>query len=992
MKGKKKTVQSKKANAVSELSRGAVSDTPLYYVGIGASAGGLEALQTFFDHIPADSGLAFVVVQHLSPDYKSLMVELLSKHTQMEVLRVEDGMTIQPNAVYLIPPRKMMAVRGGNLYLSEQLQRHGLNLPIDVFFRSLAEDQGERAIGVILSGTGSDGTRGIRAIKEEGGTVLVQDEESAKFDGMPKSAIATGLADFILPPDIMPDELLKFIHHPYIAERKEPADILTDEVNGFTRIFRILNRKANVDFTHYKPSTVVRRIERRMGIVQVHSLDDYLAYIHRNPKEVTALFKDLLIGVTKFFRDQAAFQVIRDTVIPSIFENVGKRESKTVRVWVAGCSTGEEAYSVAMLIQDYMDIHKISFEVKVFATDIDREAIEFAGAGFYPESIIADVDVEFVSKYFEKKAKGYQVRRNIREMVIFALQNLAKDPPFTKVDLISCRNLLIYLQPILQQKVLSVFNYALMSDGYLFLGSSETVADMGDAFHPLDQKNRIYRHTGKGTLPIKGDMFLSLSKEAGLPSAYKSSLLHAQDTKAAGKQASQDQYYQALIRVLAPAVLVINEEQELIQSFGSVQEYLTIPEGDMSLDVLLMLPRELSLAASAALHKVRKDKHPVVYSDIRIKQGNAVRSVSLKVDFIPEIKAKPRFFLLILEDLKPVSGFAESENNRRLPPDALMEQRISDLEQEIQFTRENLQATIEELQTSNEELQATNEELLAANEELQSTNEELQSVNEELNTVNSEYQLKNAELTELNNDMKNLMESTDIGTIFLGRDLCIRKFTPAVTRCVNLLEQDIGRPLSDLSVPLFGNILADISTVISAFQPVERRVSDGAVSFLLRVMPFKNEKDEFDGIVITLVDITIQADAEKSLRLKSEFLESLLESTPSAQIMVDEKGKILFVNKQAEVFLGFSKVALLRMRMDSPRLKFTDIDGNPVTADRGPLAAITASKVPVEKYILFQKRKGGQEIVFSVSGNPVFNSENKIGGAVFKFEKMAYKI
>ena len=818
---------------------------------------------------------------------------------------------------------------------------------------------------------------------------MVQSEDSAKFDGMPRSAIATGLADFILPPETMPVELLKFVNHPCIAEKKEPSDIIAEEEDAFGKIFRILNKKTNVDFTNYKPSTIVRRVERRMGIVQVHSLDDYLGYLHHNPREVTALFKDLLIGVTKFFRDQESFHILRNEVIPKIFQNAQQRENNTVRVWVAGCSTGEEAYSIAMFLQDYMDTQRKYSEVKVFATDIDRAAIEFAGLGLYAESIVADVDAEFLNRYFEKKANGYQVRRSIRELVVFAIQNLVKDPPFTKVDLISCRNLLIYLQPTLQKKVLATFNYAMIPGGYLFLGSSETIGEMSTAFDPLDPKNRIYRHPNKGTVPIREDHLIPLAIGKDLTAAYRMYTQPRDNKEDARRFETQENYYHALIRILAPAVLIVNEERELVQSFGNTAKYLKVPEGTMTLDVLLMLPREISLAASSGIHKVRKYGESVVYNDIRMKDRETAEPVCLTVHPVPESKARSRMFVLVIADAKT----AYISKGTEAPPhtDDFLEQRIADLEQEVQFTRENLQATIEELQTANEELQATNEELLAANEELQSTNEELQSVNEELNTVNSEYQAKNIELTNLNNDMKNLMESTDIGTIFLDKNFSIRKYTPAMTRAVNLLPQDIGRPLSDLSIPILGNIMKDIKQVEKTSEHLERRISSGSETFLLRVLPFTNDKEVFDGIVITLVDISAQALAEKELQLKNKVLEDILEKSPSAQMMVSDNGHILFVNGQAEKLMGYSREFLMNMNPDSQEIRFANLDGEPLTLASGPLARIRESGKEVDKYILCLHHPDGQEVVFSLSGNPVFNTQKMVNGAIFKLEKLAHR-
>ncbi|OQX26006.1 MAG: hypothetical protein BWK80_12700 [Desulfobacteraceae bacterium IS3] len=984
---KKRSKKKLSAEDKSVISNNSMSEKPSYIVGIGASAGGLEALQTFFNHMPAQNGLGFVVIQHLSPDYKSLMVELLSKHTQMEVLRAEDGMSIRPNCVYLIPPKKNMAVHGGNLYLSDQPERHGLNLPIDVFLRSLAEDQEDRAIGIILSGTGSDGTRGVRAIKGEGGMVIVQSEETAKFDGMPKSAISTGLADYVLSPDRMPEEILKFINHPCIADKKEPDEVIVKEEDSFSRILNILRKRTAVDFTYYKPATVVRRIERRMGIVQVRSIEDYIVYLHQNSNEINSLFKDLLISVTKFFRDSESYEVLKETVIPSIFENAAKRGSKTIRVWVAGCATGEEAYSLAMLLQDHLYAGRQEFEVKVFATDIDKNAIELAGIGLYPDSIAADMEVKFLSRYFEKRGDGYQVKRSLRETVVFALQNVIKDPPFTKIDLISCRNLLIYFQPALQKKVFSIFNYSLLPDGYLFLGSSETVGEMTHAFDPVDSRHRIYRHSGQGTLPIKDVIAMPLSKDFAIAATYSAYTKKNEDFRF-GKQES---YYHTLLNKAVPALLVINEDYELIQTFGSTRQYLNIPLGNVSLDIMTMLPRELSLAVSSAVNRVRKEKKAVLYDSIRIKGEDMVRVMHVKVDQITAPGEQKPLFIVLLESTEQIALNSEDgTHEEKTAANGLMEERVKVLEQEIQFTRENLQATIEELQTSNEELQATNEELLAANEELQSTNEELQSVNEELNTVNSEYQAKVIELSNLNNDMNNLMRSTDIGTIFLDKSLRIRKFTPSITRQINLLEQDIGRPLSDLSIPMFGDMVADAKKVALTSQIAERIIPIVKDWFLLRILPFINEQNMLDGVVITLVDISDQKKAEKELEIQYDLLRQVLETSPAAQIMVNKAGEINFVNRQAEDMLGFTRDKLLNMPIDSPELNFADLEGNPLNGDRNPLKIIRETKKQVIQYIMFMRPSDRRKIVFTMTGNPMFGEKNETDGAVFKFEKVAH--
>ena len=954
-------------------------DKPKYYVAIGASAGGLEALQAFFDNMPADSGLAFIVVQHLSPDYKSLMVELLSKHTRMEVLRVEDGVAIRPNRIYLIPPKKNMAVYGGHLYLSEQPDRRVLNLPVDVLFRSLAEDQGERVIGIVLSGTGSDGTRGVQAVKEQGGMVLVQDELTARFDGMPRSAIVTGIADYVLSPQEMPGVLLQFITPPYIGRGLGSEATIAVEEDSFTRLLGLLQRKTRVDFTHYKPATVVRRIERRMGIVQARSLDDYIAYVVRNPSEMNLLFKDLLIGVTKFFRDTESFKALARTVVPELVDKAAK-ERRPVRIWVPGCASGEEAYSLAILFQQCMDESGKRVEVKLFATDLDKEAVEFAGIGRYPESIAADVEAGELSRHFDKIKDGFKVKRNIREMAVFAVQNLIKDPPFTKMDLISCRNLLIYLQPVLQKRVLSIFNYALIPDGFLFLGSSETIGEQGESFTAEDSRNRIFRHYGRGSLPLKDP--------SGMPQHFMLPKIDndfgLQELKCRNRYDAQEKYYQELVSRLSNLLLVVNENRELVQTFGEGRGMLSIANGNVSLDVLTLLPREIALAVSSGIHRVRKERKPVAYGDIAVKSDPESRHYDVRIDSTTE-GAQGSLFLI---DISPSSGAAPCRPDAEHEDDPGIDERINDLEQEVQFTRENLQATIEELQTSNEELQATNEELLAANEELQSTNEELQSVNEELNTVNTEYQEKNLELGALNSDMRNLMGSTDIGTVFLDRELRIRRFTPAMTRYVNILEQDVGRPLHDLSVPFLANLEERMRGVLRDGGRVEAPMQYRDGHMLLRMLPFHGENETIEGVVLTLIDITDQKAAERALLHQYELIARALECSPLPHLMVDAGGRIEFANRRALHVFALPPRELFKLYLHGGGLGLLDENGEPFTEETSPFALVREAGEDISDAVVRVSTLDGERPYF-LSVSPLLDENGAVDGAVLMFSKSA---
>ncbi|MHC1743800.1 MAG: chemotaxis protein CheB [Syntrophobacteraceae bacterium] len=846
---------------------------PSRYVGIGASAGGLEALDTFFSRMPPDSGFAFIVIQHLSPDYKSLMVELLSKRTTMAVRRAEEGMQVEGDTVYLIPPKKHLTIFHGRLILTDLDPGRGINLPIDVFLRSLAEDQAEKAIGIILSGTGSDGVRGIRSIKEAGGLVLVQSEESARFNGMPRAAVATGLADVVLSPEEMPDKLLMFTRRDPLAPVDRPRALLSDE-DGLARIFSLLREQTRVDFTFYKPNTVLRRIERRMTVNQAQDLREYVRFLESRSGEVMTLYRELLIGVTSFFRDREVFDELGDRILPALLDNADHRE---IRFWVAGCSTGEEAYSLAILARDCMERVGGSRSVKIFATDIDRDAILHAGNGLYPESIAADLPSGVLSRHFVRRGDLYQVQRSIREMVVFAQHNLIKDPPFTNIDLLSCRNLLIYLQPVLQQRVMEYVNFSLNPQGVLLLGTSETPGEMADYFDPLHHRHKIYRSKGRKRPPAEGPQFQApadaLVRQRGARfgrAGHISSQLE--------EERHLDRVLQSLAEELVSLVAVVNERLELLHLAGDPEGFLKLQPGKICNDISRMAIKELAIPLSTGLQKVFQSGTDIKYTNIRLPHQGRTRVMQMRIRLLPGRKGQEPLAGVYLQEMPGVGRDAVSATSQEYDLSREAEQRIQDLEQELQFTKENLQATIEELETSNEELQATNEELLASNEELQSTNEELQSVNEELHTVNAEYHSKILELTEMTNDLENLMAATRIGTLFLDENLEVRKFTPELARLFRVLPGDVGRPLSHLTHHLVGvDILAVLRKVEEENNPWEQEVctTDGAW-FLMRVLPYEIGAGAPSGFVLTFTDIGPVKRTEEEIRLHETRLRSLV--------------------------------------------------------------------------------------------------------------------
>lgn len=939
-------------------------------VGVGASAGGLEALESFFRNIKSDCGLSFVVIQHLSPDYKSLMGELLSKYTEMPIYRAEDGMRIKKNCVYLIPPKKNMTIFHNKLYLTEQKPTTGLNLPIDIFFRSLAEDYGERAIGVVLSGTGSDGTLGIRAIKGAGGMVMAQDEATAKFDGMPKSAIATGLVDYVLSPAEMGDQLIKYVAHPLVSGNDAKEDVLMKDEDALSKILATIRTRTSTDFTYYKPNTIVRRIERRISVHQFENIDDYVKLIIDSPTEVNILYKELLIGVTKFFRDTEGFEILKQKVIPNILKK--KSSTDSIRVWVTACSTGEEAYSMAILFKEIMEQENFIGDVKIFATDIDKDSIEYASSGVYPESIVTDVSDERLKKYFTKNNNTFKINDSIRQMVIFATHNIIKDPPFSKIDLISCRNLLIYLLPIMQKKVLTTFSFALQNGGFLFLGTSESIGELSNYFTTIDNKWKLYQNNEGIKQAIIDEFYVPVLKKQPLQ------ITREVQPKVSAETELFEDISSNLFKQYVPASVVINEKYDILHVYNDINKFVKLPIGKVSLNILNMVPNELSIAIGTAIHRVMKDRREVIYNDVAIETEDKVNYINLVVKPFTHERTKANLILLIFLSADKIINLDNS--TERFDMSSNIGIRIKDLEQELKYSKENLQATIEELETSNEELQATNEELIASNEELQSTNEELQSVNEELYTVNSEYQSKIEELTELNNDINNWFSVTSIGTIFLDLKLRVRKFTPAVSKFVNLIDNDLGRPINHISYNFqYDNFMQDVESVLKTLKPIETELKANNNKWLmLKILPYRTIENAIKGVVITFIDISQRKQYEEQSIRNRDLLHRILENSPIGEIMVDKNGIISFANKRAcEIF----------------NLNADTLDENEVFFENffeksfnKPYMMITKTKkaiINVEEKICFED---GSNLDIVLNGSPVFDDFGKIDGAVFAIQ------
>jgi two-component system, chemotaxis family, CheB/CheR fusion protein len=882
--------------------------------------------------------------------------------------------------IYLIPPKKNLTIFHGKLLLTDQEANKGVNLPIDVFFRSLAEDQQEKAVAVVLSGTGSDGMRGVRLIKEYGGMVMVQSEESAKFDGMPRAAASTGLADYVLSAEEMPNQLLAFTRHPY-ATRVERSETLLSDEDGLTRIFAILREKCKVDFTNYKPSTVTRRIERRMSVNQTENIRDYVAYLQNYPAEVNALFRELLIGVTSFYRDPQVFEQLNAKWLPEILE---MEKNKEVRLWVAGCSTGEEAYSLAIAISEVMDAQSDFRDIKIFATDIDREALQYAAAGVYPESIAADLSPRLLAKYFHKKDDRFQIARQIREMVVFAQHNLIKDPPFTNISLVSCRNLLIYLQPVLQRRVLEYFNFSLKPGGILVLGTSETTGEMGEFFETQDTRLKIYRSRGRQK---------ALNEHYALPSTptdTRASDLRSQYAgarralRSAEEERTMERFLDSITPDYLPLTLIVNEAMEVLHIFGSPEGYFKLPSGKLINDISKMAAKELAIPLVTGIQKVLQKNQEIVFSNIRINRNQLDQVVSLRIRPIPAKKGQEKLVAVLIEPVKTTQALLDAAPAYDLSKEA--EERLRDMEQELQFTRENLQATIEELETSNEELQATNEELLASNEELQSTNEELQSTNEELFTVNAEYQSKILELTELHNDIENLLQATDLGILVLDENMEVRRFSAPIAQVFRILDSDIGRPITHITHNLlYTDPVASIRSVQKTGVSVEMEVvSSTGGWYLMRVSPYAIGPKNFSGSVLTLIDIDPIKNAQAAQKHSENEYRTLFETMPHGVVYQNREGEIVAANPAAEQILGLSLAQMQGRTSVTPQWRACRPDGSNFPGEEHPSMVALREARKVENVIMgvFNPRKKEMTWI-KVNAIPQFGNNPDVPESVY---------
>src|SRR3989475_3451598 len=980
-------------------------------VGVGASAGGLEAFTQLLTALGPGTGMAYALVQHLDPRHESALTELLAKATEMPVRQVTDATLVEPKHVYVIPPNVDMIIAQGILRLTARTETRGHHMPIDRFLRSLAEDKGSNAIGVILSGTASDGPLGLAAIKAEGGITFAQDEQSAKFDGMPQSAIAAGCVDFVLPPDAIGRELARIRVHPYLAlsSSSRTAELVPDGDPQLKNILHLLHTANEVDFSDYKLATVKRRILRRMALHQIRKLKAYVEFLRHHPAEVEALYEDILIHVTSFFRDSGAFEAVKTEVFPTILKHRSPEEP--IRIWVPGCSTGEETYSCAISLLEFLGDRRASIPIQLFGTALSQAAIEKARAGTYPENIAADVSPERLQRFFAKVEGGYRIAKTIRDTCVFARQNLLQDPPFSRIDLISCRNVLIYLGLVLQKRVMPIFHYALRPRGFLMLGSSEGImGTASDLFELMDRKHKIYCRKstparlhfdfGASQYPLEAGN-LATDKEASRKSEGGARLFEL-----------NNEADRIILTKYAPAAVVINENMEVLQSRGHVGLYLELAPGRANLNVLKMAREGLLFDLQASINKARKEGVPVRKENVEVGGNGELKGVNLEVIPLNATSSKERHLLIMFEDATPPgrSVSAETMATQVGPGKGGKQERNNrqtiQLKQELAATKRYLHSLVEDKDASNEELQAANEEILSSNEELQSTNEELQtakeeleSTNEELHTVNEELHHRNFELTQANNDLVNLLSSVNIAMVMLGGDLRIRRVTPEAEKLLGLIPTDIGRPITNIRPNIDVLDLEQvIMEVINTVMTQEREVRDREGHwYSLRILPYKTESMT-EGAVLTLVDINVLKNNLEEIRLSHDQLvrerrklEEVLRQMPCGVMIAEApSGRLILTNKQIEEILRhpFPHAATVE---GYAQCKAFHLNKQPFKPEEWPLArSLTRGEVVTDEEIEYV-RGDGTPVFLSVSSAPILDREGRITAAVITFFDLTHR-
>lgn len=866
--------------------------TPI--IGIGASAGGLEAYEAFFRNVQPNSGLAYVVVQHLAPDHTSLLTDILQRSTHMMVLEAQHDMRLKPDCVYVMPPNREMTVSCGSLQLTPPLKPRGHNLPINTFFNSMARDADEAATGIILSGTGSDGTLGLKAIMEAGGITLVQAPDSAKYDGMPSSAIQHGVAMYVLPVEEMPAKLL-LNPRQYKNPQQPDADIST--------VLTTLRNRSGHDFSQYKKTTIRRRIARRMDFHHLDSVPEYTRYLSENPLEANCLFQELLINVTQFFRDPEVFKLLKEEVLPLMLK--GRRESDVVRVWISGCASGEEAYSTAILFREFMDAAESSFKVQIYATDLDDTAISFARNGLYPVHIEEDVSPERLRRFFIKEEGGYRVKKMVREMLVFAVQNVIKDPPFTHLDLLCCRNVMIYLEAALQKQLVRTFHYALKPGGVLCLSPSESIGNHSDIFDTLDRRWKLYkaRPTARATPTL-------LMEDIRWMDNSKNKNKQEEGSKKSPPVNFTELTRRALLQTYAPASVVTDLQGNIVYVYGETGKYLRPAPGHVTFNIVDMARGGLQLELKTAINMMVQNQQATVDREVQALPAHPQEKVSFSVRPLAGTGAEEKFLIISFKDILqsadvlPLSADGESAESRRI---AELERQLSQVQDNLQATLEVQQATNEEFKSATEEMQSTNEELQSTNEELETSREELRSINEELTTVNAELHHKIVQLADLQDDLKNLFENINIGTILLDLDLTIRRFTREATKVYRLVDADVGRPLADIKSSLTGSDLTtEAQSVLDTLKAHESQVLtiDGGI-YLARIQPYRTLDNRIAGVVLTFTDVAEQMLSAKKAQHARSLAEGIVETVHELLLVLDGQLKVISASR---AFYDYFKV------------------------------------------------------------------------------------
>jgi two-component system CheB/CheR fusion protein len=955
--------------------------------------------------MPADSGMAFVLVQHLDPTHESLGAELIGRHTSMPVVEVRAEMPVEENCVYVIPPNRYLTISGGTLHLTEPLERRGLRVPIDFFLRSLAQDQQERAIGIILSGTGTDGTLGVREIKAVGGIVVAQSPETCQFDGMPRSAINTGVVDYILPVEKMPAALIDYLRHWQGNGQKKQPPAAEEAPDHLPAILGLLRARVKYDFSCYKKGTLVRRIQRRMGLHRIADMSEYVDYLRKNKDDLDALYRDLLIGVTNFFRDPEAWETLEQQVVVPLIADCDPHAP--LRAWVAGCATGEEAYSLAMVLIEQLQVVGKGCAIQVFASDIDPDALQIARAGVYPENIAADVSPERLRRFFIADEHSYRVNKQVREAVVFAQQNVISDPPFSKLDLITCRNLLIYLEAPVQKTILSLFHFGLRPGGYLFLGGSETISQQRGMFEPISRKNRIYRRIGQSSpdrmeLPVR-----VVDGSRPSPGAHPK-----WDDPNNRRLASVAQ--QLVLQRFVPACVLINQKAEVLHLNGPIDRYLRLPDGNLASDLMAMAREGVRTKLRSAVHQALRDGKAVRMSGARVKVHDKHHDVLISVE---PLKHPPEAAGLLLVTFEEEETHKPDGRRSRAPaaapPETLAasdyEDIIGRLEGDLRTTRGDLQSTIEDLETSNQEFKAANEEVTSVNEELQSTNEELetskeelQSLNEELQTVNNQLEQKVIELETAHDDLANLLASTDIPIVFLDRQFCIKRFTPATTRLMPLIQEDVGRPVNDFAWNFSDpDLLGDARGVLEKLSPLEREIQDKRGRwYLRRIAPYRTEDSHIGGVVIVFTDITARREHAKTLEAlaaelkqrvvegtsdlaeKQGLLAAMLDSTTEAVIVIDKDRRYQFFNPAAQELFDFDPAQRPDARWPDHYGETWRAKNSPQLPDELPTARAFRGEVVRNEEIFLRNKRHPDGVWIQLNSSPQKNDAGEVVNAI----------